>query len=78
MVIAFTARKRRKVRGTHVEVGDTLYAVKKGDLFFIWAYVHRDMAEEIDRRVSPGNRTDIAANWRHSLEELTPTATRRK
>lgn len=77
MLVKFTARKARKVRGTDIAVGDTLYAIKKGNYYFIWAYLHKDMAEWIDGRVEPKPGVDIEANWRRSLDQLTPTATKR-
>ena len=76
MIVQFTATKARKCRGTDVKVGDTLYAVRKGDLYFVWSYLDRASAEKIDLRVSPGDATDVAANWRNSPHETTPTARR--
>jgi hypothetical protein len=77
MLVKFTARKARKVRGTDIAVGDTLYAIKKGRYYFIWAYLDKDMAEWIDGIVKPKPGVNIAANWRQSLDQLTPTATKR-
>lgn len=75
-VISFINKKARKVRGTYVRAGQTLYAVYNADfnLFWIWAYTDRDFAQTIANRIKPGEASDIAANWRKHTEELTPTA----
>lgn len=74
MVISFISRRRRHVRGTKVEVGDILYAVRKGDLYWIWAYSDKGMAAHMDNRLTgPISLVDEAANWRRTVGELTPT-----
>lgn len=74
-IVEHYAKKARKVRGTDVKIGDKLYAIKHGKtgLFFIWTYVNREFAEKVSQRIAPNNPTDIAANWRKNVDELTPT-----
>jgi hypothetical protein len=78
MIIKYKATKARHVRGTDVKVGQTLYAVRKGDLYFIWSYSHKAMAEFIDREINrPETETDRLAKsspfWRRTTGELTPS-----
>ena len=73
MIVAFTAKKARKVRGTDIKAGDTLYAIRKNGMYFIWCYIDAEFAKKIDEKATPGNATDISANWRHSLDELVPS-----
>ena len=73
MIVEFKAFRPRKVRGTDVVEGQTLYAVWKHGLLFIWAYADREMAEYIDGRAKPESENDIAANWRRNLRDLVAT-----
>ena len=74
-IVKYQAQHKRHVRGTRVEVGQTLYAVQKGSLFFIWAYTDEQTATKMDHKLGKGTTdpTDISANWRRSLEQLTPS-----
>ena len=73
MIVEFKAFLPRKVRGTNVAAGDTLYAVRKAGLFFIWAYADREMAEYIDGRAKLEGQADTSANWRRNLRDLVVT-----
>ena len=77
-IVSFASMRPRRVRGTHVSVGDTLYAIQdiRSRLYFIWCYTQLDQAEFIAGRVSPKDATDIAANWRRSKNELTASGRR--
>lgn len=84
MIIEYRSKAKRHVRGTNVQPNQTLYAIKKGNYYFIWSYSNRAMAEYIDTVVEPGQTwagvsagTDIAANWRTSTDQLVPTDRRR-
>jgi hypothetical protein len=69
MLVEYKVKTARKVRGTDVAEGQTLYAVQKGDLFFIWSYTKRDSAVYIDEKTSgPESKADEAANWRRNLQ----------
>jgi len=74
-IIEFSSPKRRRVRGTNIKIGTTLYAVQDTHtrLYFIWAYTDRPTAEWIATRVHPDSPADISANWRHDKAQLTPT-----
>ena len=74
-IVRYRARHKRHVRGTHVEVGQMLYAVQKGPWFFIWAYTNEQTAVKIDRKLGEGptDPAEISANWRRSLEQLIPS-----
>lgn len=74
MIVKYKATKARHVRGTDVKVGQDLYAVRKGNLYFIWSYSDKAMAEWIDRKINgPETETDRLANWRRTTGELTPS-----
>lgn len=75
-VVHYTARRARHCRGTTIEVGDRLYAIKnlESSLYFIWSYVDHDAAEIIAGRVQPSGRADIEANWRSHLGQLIPSS----
>lgn len=75
VVLTFPCNKPRKVRGTDVKLGQPLYAIynTEAGLYFIWAYTNHAMADYIAWRVLPGDPTDIAANWRRAVDQLTPT-----
>lgn len=74
-IVKYQAQHKRHVRGTRVEVGQILYAVQKGQRFFIWAYTNEQTAVKIDRKLGEGpiDPVDISANWRRSLEQLIPS-----
>lgn len=79
MIQSFKARAPRKVRGTDIKEGDTLYAIRRGNLYFIWSYLHREMAEWINARLAnPADATDRAANWCTSPHHTKPTAVIRR
>lgn len=73
MIVPFESHCDRRVRGTSIRKGQTLYAIRKRGLYFIWAYSNLEMAQSIDRDVEIGDDTDRAANWRRSLDQLIPT-----
>jgi hypothetical protein len=74
MIEAYKSKHPRTLHGTDVAKGQTLYAVRKGDLYFIWSYSNRDFAEQMDKKLStPTDPTDRAANWRQTTSELTPS-----
>jgi hypothetical protein len=74
-VVTFQSNQRRKVRGTDVMPGDTLYAVQdtNTNYYFIWAYTNKEQAEYISRIARIENETDLGANWRRKLDQLIPT-----
>lgn len=81
MIITHISSRDRKVRGTDIKTGDTLYAIEKifdgFRLYFIWAYSDKAMAEYIDSKLDgPTSQADRQANWRVSLTALTPTGKR--
>lgn len=79
MIFTYRSRKTRHVRGTKVSIGDELHAIRKGNLFFIWSYTDREMAEHMDDKLTgPESEVDRSANWRKSTTELTPTNTKIK
>lgn len=71
-VIPFiTRRVYHAVHGrARIEPGTQLYGVNKGGLWFAWAYTSRETAERIDAKVTPGDASDIAGNWRHDTRDL--------
>lgn len=74
MIQAYQARVARKVRGTSVTEGQTLYAVRKAGLFFIWSYSDKTFAEAMDAKLEgPKDKADREANWRDSLAQLKPS-----
>lgn len=74
MIVKYKAARARHVRGTDVKAGQALYAVRKGDLYFVWSYSDKAMAELIDRKINgPETETDRLANWRRTTDELTPS-----
>jgi hypothetical protein len=76
MIVSFKSLGKRYVRASRVEVGDILWAVRKGHLYWIWCYTSKEMAEQMDKKLGSGptNEGDRQANWRKSLSQLTPTA----
>lgn len=63
-----------KRRGLNVTEGQTLYAVRKGTLYFIWSYVDKAFAEQMDAKLTgPVDMADEQANWRRTVGELTPS-----
>lgn len=74
-VISFASPVSRKVRGTNVRKGQTIYAIQDTHtgLFWIWCYTDRAYAKRIANRVHPDGPTDIAANWRFSRLQLSAT-----
>lgn len=78
MIVTYEAKRTRHVRGTRVEKGDTLYAVHRKNLYFIWSYTDRDMAEYMDQKLAEGptSNVDRDANWRRDTEDLTPSDTK--
>lgn len=74
MLEKFNIKVGRKVRGTDVKAGQAVWAVKKGDLYFIWCYTNEETAKLLDRKLAgptfPGDR---GANWRERLDQLVPT-----
>jgi len=69
----------RHVRGTDIKIGQLVYAVQKGQLFFVWSYSDEAMARYMDAKLTgPENPMDEAANWRRSTVLCTPTDTRLK
>jgi hypothetical protein len=64
----------RTVRGTRAERGQGVFAIKKGDLYFIWAYTDEGFAKQMDAKLTgPTDDADKAANWRSSPLQLVPT-----
>lgn len=50
--------------------GTQLYAVRKQKLYYSWCYMHRDVAEAVDKKLeAPVTDLDRAANWRKTLGE---------
>ena len=77
MIVEFKSFMKRKVRGTNIELGQTLFAVAKNDYFFYWCYSDKATAEAIDRKLTgPTSQVDREANWRRDLRELRPTDTK--
>ena len=73
-IITYTARAARKVRGTNVEKGQTLYAIQKNNLYFIWSYSDLAFAKLMDGKLSgPEDNRDRGANWRKNLDDLCPS-----
>ncbi len=69
----------RHVRGTDIKVGQPVYAIQKGELFFVWSYSDLAMAEYMDVKLTgPESLVDEQANWRRSTVLCTPTDTRLK
>lgn len=67
MIQPFHAIAPRKVRGTDVKAGQKCFAVRKGDLYFIWSYANESYAHRMDTVLeAPESSIDIAANWRRS------------
>jgi len=52
MLVTYSAVVPRKVRGTYVASGQRLYAVKKGDLFFLWSYADENFARQMGAKLS--------------------------
>ena len=74
-IVAYQCTKPRHVRGTRIEPGTTLYAIKYNAHYFVWSYLHRGTAEAVAAKLTPPtDPTDLAANWRYYLLTLTPTA----
>jgi len=67
MIETIKAKTARNVRGTKVEKGQTIYCIKKGDMYFIWSYSDEAFANQMDHKLSlPVDSADLAANWRAS------------
>jgi len=71
----FNAFRSRKVRGTEIKQGDTLYAIYNRDyrLYFIWCYKDKEFARKVMEKVEPVSEADIQANWRRKMDQLVPT-----
>lgn len=72
-VIKLTSRitqKARRGNPAHAP-GETIYVIRKQDLYFIWAYTDREFAEQMDLKVNPEGLADIGANWRRFPHQLT-------
>jgi len=52
MLVTYSAVVPRKVHGTDVAAGQTLYAVKKGDLFFLCSYADENFARQMGAKLS--------------------------
>lgn len=74
-IVTYHAKKSRAVRGTNVAEGQVLYAVSHSGRFFVWSYTDRNFAEKMDKRLEAHqpDAADIAANWRKSTSDLTPS-----
>lgn len=74
-IVEFKALARRKVRGTHVEIGQPLYAIKQRGLYYFWAYASKRMAIAMDivRESGWDSDADRDFNWRTSLDQLRAT-----
>lgn len=76
-VVKYKASHARKVRGTDVKKGQTLYAVqnKINGLFFIWSYTSKEQAEAIAAKVGIDGVADEMANWRADISACIPSDT---
>lgn len=74
MIEEYKAVRPRAVRGTTIEAGQQLYAIRKGFLYFIWSYSDRAFAEQMDAKLEgPENQQEREANWRAHLGDLVPS-----
>lgn len=75
MIEKFNSKREVNKRGTKVAIGQPLYAVRVGDLYFIWCYTDKTFAEKMNDKMSNGpvDERDRAANWRRTLGELVPS-----
>jgi hypothetical protein len=69
-VESFKVEKGYTYHDLHVEAGQEAYAVKKGDLYFTWAYTTEDFAKIIDDKLGEGpqNDLDLANNWTNDVQ----------
>lgn len=74
-LVEYRAVNARNVRGTKVEKGQILFAIRDtlSGLFFIWSYTDRAFAQVMLDRVRPQSNADIQANWRDDVAKLTPS-----
>ncbi len=72
-VIPFKIKTGRRAyrNRREVQTGETCYAVQDETtgLYFVWAYTNEAFAQRMTSRLSIGDETDRACNWRRDVQD---------